>query len=310
MLVNKEDLKIKIVSEEGDKGVFAFDPLPKGFGATLGNSLRRVLLTSTEGAAVTQVKIEGANHQFTTLEGITEDVVDLTLNFKKLRFKLHSENPVIVTIEKKGKGAVTAADIQTSSDVEVMNKKQHIATISNAKTTFKAELVVEPGVGYSPMEERERKNAKIGVIVLDALFSPVERATYEIEPTRFGERTDMDKLVVSVETDGSIAPIDTIKKAAKLLAEYYAVIAGGEITTPEEEESLAAAEPKKGSQMENVSVDELPLQTRTINALKKHGITVLKEIASKSDEELADIKNLGEKSLAEIKELLEKENLR
>lgn len=308
MFVSAQNLKMIKISEANNKGVFEIEPLPQSFGATIGNALRRVLMTSISGAAVTQMKITGANHQFTAIDGIKEDIVEITLNIKQLRFKIHGENPVVVTLEKKGKGAVKASDIKLTSDVELMNKNQIIATIADDKTTLKMELVIEPGTGYSPMEERDKKNNKLGVVTLDAIYSPVINASYEVEATRFGNRVDLDKVILTVETDGSITPEDAVKQSAALLKDYYKVISGGETSLEDMEEETV--EPMAKPHMDNVAIEELPLQTRTINALRKHGIETLKELASKSEEELADVKNLGEKSLAEIDELLEKENLK
>ncbi len=307
MNLNLENLKIANIKNEKNLGVFEIEPLPTGFGTTLGNSLRRVLMTSIRGAAVTQVKLNGVSHQFSTIPGIKEDVVEITLNLKKLRVKLHGENPVIVTIKKKGHGDVTAADIVTSAEVEIMNKDLHIATISDTKAEFAAELTIEPGEGYSPMEERQ--SSKIGVIVLDAVFSPIVNSMYSVEPTRFGKRADYDKLTLTVETDGSITPEQALKDSAETLKDFYqSIFEGGAKTETVEEES--EPETKKAKHTEVVAIEELPLQTRTINALKKHGIDTLEQLSKKTDEDLADIKNLGEKSLNEIKKLLEKEGYR
>jgi DNA-directed RNA polymerase subunit alpha len=308
MQVTKENLKINAVSESKNLGIYSIEPLPTGFGYTLANALRRVLLTSTKGAAVTQIKISGANHQFTVLPGVKEDIVELTLNVKKLRFKLHTNNPVIATIRKKGLGEVKAKDIEVSSEAEVMNKDLHIATLSDSKTELNIELTIEPGIGYSPMEERQ--TSKIGVVVLDALYSPIISANYSVEPTRFGDKINLDKIVLTVETDGSTTPKQAIIEASGLLKEYYETI----IKWESESAESAAHELKKEDfamkPSEDVSIEELPLQTRTINALKKQGVSTLHELSRKSDEEIADIKNLGEKSLDEIKKLLEKEGLR
>jgi len=307
MNLNLENLKISTVKEDKNLGVFEIEPLPTGFGTTLGNSLRRVLLSSIKGAAVTQVKIAGVSHQFTTIQGVKEDVVEVTLNLKKLRVQLHGENPVIVTIKKKGPGAVTGADIITSSEVEVMNKDLHIATLADSKSEFTAELTIEPGEGYSPMEERQ--TSKIGVIVLDAVFSPIISAMYKVEPTRFGKRADYDKLTLTIETDGSVSPLQSLKGSADVLRAFYqSVFEGG--NQEEEVAQEADSEPKKTKHTEVIAIEELPLQTRTINALKKHGIDTLEQLSKKTDDDLADIKNLGEKSLNEIKKLLEKEGYR
>ena len=308
MQVTKENLKINTVSESKNLGVFSIEPLPTGFGYTLANALRRVLLTSTRGAAVTQIKITGANHQFTTIPGVKEDIVELTMNLKKLRIKLHSNNTVIATLKKKGLGEVKAKDIEVSSEAEIMNKDLHIATLADSKTELNIELTIEPGIGYSPMEERQ--TSKIGVIVLDALFSPIISASYNVEPTRFGDRINLDKIVISVETDGSITPKQAIVEAAELLKEYYETIIKWESEAAVSAGDESRKEDTGMKSMEDVSIEELPLQTRTINALKKQGISTLHELSKKSDEEIADIKNLGEKSLEEIKKLLEKEGLR
>lgn len=305
MQIQPSDLKIKTISETKDEGVFEFDPLPKGFGHTLGNTLRRVLLTSLPGAAITQIKVEGANHQFATLEGVKEDLVEIILNLKKVRIKKHSDNPEVAVLKAEGPGEITAKSIETTADVEVINTDQHIATLANKKTKLEIELIVEDGVGYSPVEERQ--TSKVGVIVIDALFSPVVKAVIEIEETRAGDKTDLDKLILRVETDGSVSPSSAVYKSAAILSEFFGVLARWE--QADEEETVEAITPDT-QPMEDVMVDELPLQTRTVNALKKAGVETLAELATKSDEDLADIKNLGEKSITEIKKLLKKEGLR
>jgi DNA-directed RNA polymerase subunit alpha len=305
--INIDNIKISKVSETANEGVFSIEPLPTGFGATLGNSLRRVLMTSIEGAAVTQVKIGGVTHQFTTIPGVKEDIVEITLNLKKLRFKMHTNNPVIATIKAKGPREITAADIEVSSDAEVINKDLHIATLANNKTELNMELIIERGMSYSPMEERQTN--KIGVVVLDALFSPISNVTYEVESTLFGHRADLDKLILNIQTDGSISPEAALTESSNLLAGYFKHIAKGETSAEDEsaEEVMVEAKPRN---VENIAIEELPLQTRTINALKKQGIDSLQQLAKMSNEEIADIKNLGEKSLTEIKKLLEKEGYR
>jgi DNA-directed RNA polymerase subunit alpha len=308
MIVTKENLKIKKVKEEGNLGTYSFEPLPSGFGTTLGNSLRRVLLTSIEGAAITQIKVKGTSHQFTTLPGVKEDIVEITLNLKKVRIKMHGDQPVVATLKKKGKGKVTAGDIDAPSETEIINKKQHIATLSDTKTELEIELVIEPGAGYSPMEERQ--TSKVGVVILDALFSPIKRVTYNVAATRFEGRTDLDKLTLTIETDGSIKPQEALEKASGILMGYYEIIKTGEDATTREVEEEKEDVSAKLEQTEDIAVDELPLQTRTINALKKNGVDTLHKLAEKPEDELADIKNLGEKSLAEINKLLKKEGLK
>jgi len=306
--VDINNLKLETVSKSKGCAVFSIGPLPEGFGHTLGNSLRRVLLTSLEGSAVTQVKIDGATHQFTTLKGVKEDVVEICLNLKTLRFVNHSETPVVLTIDKKGPGEVVAKDIKGSSEVEAINPKAYIATLADGKTTLKVELTVEKGVGYSPSEDRE--NSKVGVIILDALFTPVTKAIFKVEPTRFGKITNLDKLLLEVETDGSMDPLDAVKNSSKIVADYFEKFATWKSATTAENGDEENKPVGGVSATENVSVGDLPLQTRTINALKKHGVVTLEELAALTNSELEDIKNLGEKSISEIKKLLKKEGIR
>jgi DNA-directed RNA polymerase subunit alpha len=313
MQVNATDIKITAVSEKGNTGVFVFEPLPSGMGHTIGNSFKRTLLTSLEGSAITQVKISGADHQFTTVPGVKEDVVEITLNLKKVRFINHSKDPIAASISKKGPGKVTAGDIEVSSEVEVVNKDLVIATLNDKTTIFKAELVIEIGAGYSPMEERQ--TSKIGVIVLDAIYAPIVNAHYEVEQTRFGKITNLDKLTLIVETDGSIAPKEAVLQSAIIMREFYTKFADWDYdaankTIETAEETAEGIRTAKAKGREATAVEELPLPTRTINALKKQGIESLEDLGNKSDDELADIKNLGEKSLEEIKKLLKKEGFR
>ena len=307
MLLNPSELKITIISEDKNKGVFSIEPLPTNFGHTIGNSLKRILLTSLKGAVITQVKVSGADHQFSTIPGVKEDIVEVTLNLKRIRFKVYGDNPIVLNINKKGPGEVTAADIELNSEVEVLNKDQHIATLADKNTNLKMELIIESGTGYSPMEERQ--SSKIGVIVLDAEFSPVKSVSYTVEPARFGKDINLDNLILSVETDGSIKPSEAVKKSADLLKEFAIKIYEWVMPVQEQEVENSSTVNEKRVMTEKISVDELPLPTRTINALKKQGIETLDQLAEKSDEELADIKNLGEKSVEEIKKLLKKEGL-
>ena len=307
MLLETLDITINKISEENNVGVFSFKPLPKGFGNTLGNSLRRVLLTSIPGGAITQLKLNGASHEFATIPGIKEDVIELTLNLKQVRARMHTDNPVVLRIQKKGAGVITAGNIESSSDVEIMNKNVHIATLSDSKSEFDAEVVFEKGVGFLPVEERE--TAKVGVILLDALFAPVISASYRVDQARMGRSVDYDDLILTVQTDGSITPENAVIKSSAILRDFFGRFAKGvdEVVEVEEADEEEVSSNMQKSSVEDVSVEELPLPTRTINALKKHGIKSLQELVNKSQEELADIKNLGEKSVEEIDKLLKKE---
>ena len=306
MQLNPSEVKILKVSEKGNVGVFSFDPLPTGFGNTLGNTLRRVALTSLRGGAITQIKIEGVSHQFSTIPGVKEDVIEIGLNFKKVRIKVHGDNPVVGRIKMTGPCEVFASDIDLSSEAEILNKDLLITTLSDKNAKFEAELVVEPGYGYSPVEDRE--TSKLGVILLDATFSPVVSASYSVEPTRMGRVIGLDKLIFTVETDGSITPSEAVEMSSGSLRSFFARFSQGEdeivVTTPTE---VVTSSVKKKA-VEDASVDDLPLPTRTINALRKHGIKSLSQLMDKTQEELADIKNLGEKSVEEINKLLSKES--
>jgi DNA-directed RNA polymerase subunit alpha len=306
-MIKPIDLKIKTVQESEDHGTYVFEPLPKGYGQTMGNVLRRVLLTSIEGSAVTQVTVKGVDHQFSTIEGIKEDVVEITLNLKALRFKNYSENAAVATLSASEEGVVTAADIECPSDLEVVNKDAVIATVTKKGAKLDLELLIDNGYGYSPSEERE--SSKVGVIILDALYSPVVKASYEVAPTRFGKSIDLDKLTLEVTTNGTISPKEALLEGSKTIKAFFERLVLWDEVEGVTEEDLEEVESTEGLVKEKVLVEDLPLPTRTLNALKKSGISSLQELASKNEEELLDIKNLGEKSLEEINKLLEKEDL-
>jgi len=310
MHLNPSEVKILKVSEKGNMGVFSFDPLPMGFGNTLGNTLRRVALTSLKGGAITQIKIEGVSHQFSTILGVKEDVIEIGLNFKRVRVKVHGENPVVGRIKMIGPCEVRAGDIDLSSEAEILNKDLLIATLADKNAKFEVELVAEPGYGYSPVEDRE--TSKLGVILLDATFSPVVSVLYTVEPTRMGRVIGLDKLIFTVETDGSITPSEAVEMSSGILRGFFARFSQGEdevIVSTEVGMSTSNVNSNiKKKSVEDASIDDLPLPTRTINALKKHGIKSLSQLMDKTQEELSDIKNLGEKSVEEINKLLSKES--
>lgn len=299
-MVNQYDLKFTKVSENKNSGVFTFEPLPAGFGHTLGSSLRRVLMTSLKGGAVTSFTVPGITHQFTTIDGVKEDVIEITLNLKELRFKVHSKGSFIGKISKKGAGPITASDIELSSEVEVVNKDAVIANVSDKNKNFEMELVIESGIGYSPVEKRESN--KVGSVLVDAIFSPVVNVSYSVEDTRIGRESGLDRLSLEVTTDGSIKPSEAIKDSASILRDFYAQFASANESNGIGE--LFSQSVTSEIKSDNSTVDDLPLPTRTINALKKHGIVTLQDLRNKSDEEISDIKNLGEKSIEEIKKLL------
>ena len=304
----------RIVHEEinEDRGVFVIEPLDRGFGYTFGNSLRRVLLSSLDGAAVTAVKIEGITHEFTTLPGVREDVTDIILNLKNLIVLLHGESPEIeVHIAKKGAGSVTAADIQAPADLEILNPDLELAQLSD-KGKLEMTLTIGRGRGYVPAELNRGPETTIGVIPIDSIFSPVRRVSYDVEAARVGQRTDYDKLRLDVTTDGSIEPRDAIGQAAEILIRQLAIFTdleniddfrggGAEDIAPEQSSSAGA--------MENFPIEELELGVRSYNCLKRVGIETIGDLVSKSENELAAIPNFGKKSIEEVKETLATQGL-
>src|SRR6187431_3450367 len=296
----------KIVHEEADehRGVFAIEPLDRGFGYTFGNSLRRVLLSSLEGAAVTAVKIEGVAHEFTTLPGVREDVTDIILNLKGLIVRLHGASPEIeVYIAKKGAGVVTAADIEAPADLEILNPELEIAHVSD-KGKLEITLTIGRGRGYVPAELNRGPETTIGVVPIDSIFSPVRRVAYEVEAARVGQRTDYDKLVLDVSTDGSVAPKDAIAEAAEILIRQLAIFTDLEKIDMSEIATADAEAPSTSHGMENFPIEELELGVRSYNCLKRVGIETIGDLTSKSENELVAIPNFGRKSIEEVRSAL------
>jgi DNA-directed RNA polymerase subunit alpha len=287
---------------------FTVEPLHNGYGMTLGNSLRRVLLSSISGAAITSFKIEGVTHEFTTVPGVKEDVVDIMLNLKGIRFRVYGDDAQTLRIVKKGKGIVTAKDIQTNADVEVVNPEHVIATIDDDKASLTIDLVVEIGRGYRTIEEGTAKKAS-DMIALDAIFSPVLRVRYKVENTRVGQVTDLDKLLITVDTDGSISPSDAFEEASAILVNQYTALAGKtRVATPStaSEGSAIASEGIMGDEPAalNTSIEDLNLSARTTNALINNDIHSIKDLFALNDAELRDLKGFGSKALDEVKEKL------
>lgn len=280
---------------------FTIEPMQAGYGNTLGNSLRRVLLSSIEGAAIVAFRIEGASHEFTTVEGVKEDVVDVMLNLKNVHLKVHSDEPVELRLEKKGAGTVTAADIKTTADVEVVNPDQIIATVDDPKKTLVIDLVVESGRGYRTIEESSETRIHSDMIALDALFSPVLRVRYKVAGTRVGRETNLDKLDLSVETDGSISPREAFEEAAAILVNQYTALAGS---------TSVASAPALGTEAEediselNTSIEELGLTARTANALVNNEIRTVHDLVTLSEQDLRELKGFGSKALDEVKDKL------
>ncbi|HVS85659.1 MAG TPA: DNA-directed RNA polymerase subunit alpha [Gaiellaceae bacterium] len=306
----------KIVHEEvGEhRGVFAIEPLDRGFGHTFGNSLRRVLLSSLEGAAVTSVKVEGTAHEFTTLPGVREDVTDIILNLKNLVCRLHGESPEVeVHIAKKGPGAVTAADIEAPAELEILNPNLEIANLSD-KGRLEVTLTIGRGRGYAPAEMNRGTQHTIGVIPMDSIFSPVRRVAYQVESARVGQRTDYDKLTLDITTDGSVDPKDALGEAAEILIRQLAIFTDiekiegfGETATVDG--GGAGPEAALAHGMENFPIEELELGVRSYNCLKRVGIETIGDLVMKTENELAAIPNFGKKSIEEVRETLAQHGL-
>jgi DNA-directed RNA polymerase subunit alpha len=298
----------RIVHEEveDNRGVFVIEPLDRGFGYTFGNSLRRVLLSSLEGAAVTSVKVEGVAHEFTTLPGVREDVTDILLNFKNLICRLHGESPEIeVRLTKKGAGVVKASDIEAPAELEILNPDLEIANLSD-KGKLEVTLTIGRGRGYVPAEMNRGPEHTIGVIPIDSIFSPVRRVSYDVEAARVGQRTDYDKLRMDITTDGSIDPRESIGQAAEILIRQLAIFTDLDRIEGFGEAAVAEtqAEPALAHGMENFPIEELELGVRSYNCLKRVGIETIGDLVTKTENELAAIPNFGKKSIEEVKETL------
>lgn len=280
---------------------FVIEPLHAGYGNTLGNSIRRVLLSSIEGAAIVAFRIEGATHEFTTVEGIKEDVVDIMLNLKNVRVKAHNEEPVELRLEKKGEGPVTAGDIKTTADVEIVNPEQVICTIDDPKKSVVIDLVVETGRGYRTIEESSESRLHSDMIALDAVFSPVLRVRYKVDNTRVGQVTNLDKLLITVDTDGSITPREAFEEAAAILVNQYTALAGS--TSVESAPALGQQDEDEASEL-NTPIEELNLTARTANALINNDIRTVHDLVTLSEQDLRELKGFGSKALDEVKDKL------
>ncbi len=275
------------------------EPLHTGYGMTLGNSLRRVLLSSIAGASVVAFKIEGITHEFTTVEGVKEDVVDIMLNLKNLRFKVFSDEPQTVRIEKKTKGAITAADIKTTDQVEVVNPEQLIATLDSAKP-FVMDILVETGRGYRTLEAAPAESRPSDMIAVDALFTPVTRVRYKVENTRVGQKTDLDKLLLTIDTDSTISPREAFEEAAAILVNQYTALAGS--TTVDAAQPLSQGTGSEDSAALMTPIEELNLTARTANALVNNGIKTVGDLVTLGEVELRELKGFGSKALDEVKD--------
>ena len=298
---------VNVDNHDNNSATFSVEPLHSGYGMTLGNSLRRVLLSSLAGSAITSVRFDGASHEFTTISGVKEDIVEIILNLKGVVFKVFSGDPQTLRINKKGKGVITAKDIELNADVEVVNP-DHVIAILDDKAVFSAEITVEVGRGYRTVEEVSDSRTT-DQIAIDALFSPVQRVRYKVENTRVGQMTDLDKLLITIETDGSITPSDAFEEAAAILVNQYTALAGktrieasAPLTPSNASGSTSILDDGDDSPALMTSIEDLNLSARTTNALVNNDIHTLKDLFSLSDTELRDLKGFGSKALDEVKE--------
>jgi DNA-directed RNA polymerase subunit alpha len=302
----------RITPVESDHNYASYDiePLEAGYGRTLGNALRRVLLSSLTGAAITSIKIEGAQHEFQDVQGIREDVTDIVLNIKQIRLRSFSDRPVTMRIEVSGERVITAADIQAPSTVEIVTPDVYICTLDSAAAHLDMELVVETGKGYVPAESKEGQ--AIGVIPVDAIFSPVQKVNYNVENTRVGQMTNYDKITLQIWTDGSINPDDALKQAAQVLVQHFQMIADHNETVegeaPQPSLPSGATAYQIPQRIYDTPIEELDLSVRAFNCLKRSGITRVGQVLTMSQDDLLAVRNFGEKSLNELKDTLTARN--
>jgi DNA-directed RNA polymerase subunit alpha len=284
---------------------FIADPFETGYGHTVGNSLRRVLLSSLEGAAITSMKVDGAMHEFATIDGVVEDVTDIVLNLKKIKFKAHAREPQTLILSANKEGAVTAADIQLNQNIELVNPDQIICTLDKKKK-FEMELEVKVGRGFCPGDENKKPGQAIGVIAIDSLFSPVTRVRYTVEAARVGNRTDYDRLILEIWTDGRLSPDDALTQASAILAHHLDVFVGYDKNAVEFEEAADKQDEEKSKikKLLNMSVNEIELSVRAANCLNNANITTVGQLAMKTEQEMLKYRNFGKKSLNEIKDKL------
>ncbi len=304
-MIEMEKPKVELVEQNEDNtyGKFVAEPLERGYGITLGNALRRIMLSSLPGAAVTSIKIEGILHEFSTIPGMKEDVTEIVLNLKELSIKLHTDEPKTIRIEKEGEGVITAGDIIADSDVEILNPDMHIATLDHDSRFF-MEINVSKGRGYVPAENNKSDELAIGVIPVDSIFTPVKNVSYFVENTRVGQVTDFDKLIIEMDTDGSINPEEAISLAAKVMNEHLNLFISLTNHTDEVEIMVQKEEDEKEKVLE-MTIEEMDLSVRSYNCLKRANINTVEELTNKTEEEMMKVRNLGKKSLVEVQKKLE-----
>ncbi len=302
--------KPRVVQEEEFRGVYEIDGLYPGYGHTLGNSLRRIILSSLPGAAITKVKIDGVEHEFSTMAGVKEDVITILLNIKRIRLALHSDEPVLISLKKKGVGVVKASDLTVPSQVEILNPDQMIAEITDKSTALDIELTVERGLGYVAREVHQKEKVEIGVIALDAVFTPIRRANYEVENMRVGDRTDYNRLRVFIETDGTLSPKEALEKSIEIMIHQLKSIIGfQEQSSPTSEQTPESgtntAEPVVDADALKTRIETLNLSARTLAALESANIRTVGGLVRKKKDDILALDGIGPKGLEEIVSLLE-----
>jgi len=306
--------KPRIVSEEDFSGTYEIDGLHPGYGHTLGNSLRRIILSSLPGAAITSVKIEGVAHEFSTIEGVKEDVITILLNLKKVRIKMNTDEPAVLKLSVKGPKTVTAGDIDAPGQVEILNPDQHIVEVTGKGTPFEMELTVEQGLGYVAKEILQKDRVDIGAIALDAVFTPIRRVNYEVENMRVGDRTDFNRLRIFIETDGTLTSKEALERSIDIMIHQLRAIVGfkeEEIELPQDEdekEAIASSQEERPQEIDKeflkTRIDSLELSTRTVNALTDANIRTVGGLVRKREEDILALEGLGQKGLQEIKRSL------
>lgn len=304
--------KPKIVSEENFKGIYEIDGLYPGYGHTLGNSLRRIILSSLPGTAITEVKIDGVGHEFSTIEGVKEDVISIILNLKKIRLSMTNNEPMKVELNVKGPKKVTAGDIKTPSQVEIVNKDQYLFEVTT-KTEVNLEIKIENGIGFVPKEVLHKEKVEVGTIALDAIFTPIRRVNYESENMRVGDRTDYNRLRITIETDGTITPKEALEKSITTMITQLKAIVGFkeevELPTPTAAIEIDSKEEIDVEDFLKTRIEDLELSARTINALSNANIRTVGGLARKKSADILEIEGFGNKGLEEIKELLAKHGI-
>ncbi|MDM5336053.1 DNA-directed RNA polymerase subunit alpha [Fictibacillus enclensis] len=301
--IEKPRIETVEISDDATYGKFVVEPLERGYGTTLGNSLRRILLSSLPGAAVTSIQINGVLHEFSTVEGVVEDVTTIILNLKKLAMKIYSDEDKTLEIDVQGEGVVTAGDITHDSDVEILNPDLHIATLAEG-AHFQMKLNARRGRGYVQAEGNKTEDLPIGVIPVDSIYTPISRVNYQVENTRVGQVTNYDKLTFDIWTDGSIRPEEAVSLGAKIITEHLNIFVGLTDQAQKAEIMVEKEEDQKEKVLE-MTIEELDLSVRSYNCLKRAGINTVQELANKSEEDMMKVRNLGKKSLEEVQEKLD-----